>query len=164
MRSRTVPLPLAAAPAPSPVTVVLADSHPLMRRSLRRLLEANGDIRVVAEAGDLPLTAQHVAGHRPDVLVLDLGMRDGSSLAMIRELHERTPRLAIIATALEDSPGFARRAIGAGATRFLAKETADTALPRAVLDAAGAAAQAAGQEDRSQRRAARERIRGVAPR
>jgi DNA-binding NarL/FixJ family response regulator len=123
-----------------PVTVVVADAHARMRHSLRRLLETSGEAHVVAEAGDLALTAQHVAGHRPDVLVLDLGMRDGSSLELIGALREQSPQLRVVATSLEDGPVLARRAIAAGAAGFVAKEHADTVLPRAVRDAAGPAA------------------------
>ena len=62
------------------IVVVLAEEHASMRRSLRQLLEGTAGMHVAAEAGDLALAAQHVAGHRPDVFVVALHMPDGSSL------------------------------------------------------------------------------------
>ena len=124
--------------APS-INVVIADDHPLMRRSLRGVLEATAGVAVVAEAGDLALTGQHVTGHRPEVLVLDLNMRDGSSLQLIEELRERAPDTRVVVMSVDDTPGFAQRALSAGACGYVLKEHADAELPDAVNAVAGGA-------------------------
>ncbi len=103
-----------------------------MRRTLRRLLQGTADTQVVAEAANLALAVQHVAGHRPDVLVIDLNMPDGSSLKVVDELREHTPGLRVVVTSDEDAPGFAQRALAAGANGYVLKEHADTELPDAV--------------------------------
>ena len=59
-------------------TVVLADDHAVVRSGLRMLLEAEDDIEVVAEAGDVAPRVRYVRGHQPTVLVLDVHMPDGS--------------------------------------------------------------------------------------
>ncbi len=118
------------------VTVVLADDHPLARRSLRRLLEGSEDIAVVAEAADLALTAQHLVAHNPDVLVLDLNMPDGSSLDLIRDLTEQMPRTQVVVVSVEDTLGFAHRALAIGAAGYVLKERADSELADAVRAAA----------------------------
>ena len=56
------------------ITVVLADDHPVVRSGLRMLLEAEDDLEVVAEAGDVDAARRSVLGHKPTVLVLDLGI------------------------------------------------------------------------------------------
>lgn len=56
------------------VTVVLAHDHSVMRNGLRMLLDAEHDLRVVAEAGNIDRTFREVRAHRPTVLVLDLNM------------------------------------------------------------------------------------------
>jgi DNA-binding NarL/FixJ family response regulator len=77
------------APAPLPVIrVVLADSHALMRRSLRLLLDREQDVEVVGEADDLASVVRHVEGDRPQVLLLDLSMPGGSSVETIGQLRE----------------------------------------------------------------------------
>ena len=65
------------------ITIVLADDHPVVRSGLRMLLEAESDIEVVAEAGDVDSAQRYVLGHKPTVLVLDLNMPGGSSLEAI---------------------------------------------------------------------------------
>jgi two-component system, NarL family, response regulator NreC len=123
-------------PATLQVTVVLADDHELMRRSLRLLLDGEEGVEVIAEASNLDSVMHRVQSERPQVLVLDLGLPDGSSIEAIGQLRERAPETQIVALTMEDSPVFAQRALAAGALGFVAKELADDELPEAVRAAA----------------------------
>ena len=118
------------------VSVVVGDDHPVMRSSLRKLLESLPGFAVVGEAGDLTLTRRHVEGHRPDVLVLDLRMRDGSSVEAINDLRKLLPALHVVVVSVDDTPGFAQQALAAGASGYVLKDRADEDLPRAVQAAA----------------------------
>jgi two-component system response regulator NreC len=69
------------------ISIVLADDHRVVRAGLRLLLESETDFAVVAEAGDVPESVRKVAAFRPDVLILDLNMPGGSSLAAIPEIR-----------------------------------------------------------------------------
>src|SRR5664279_4367263 len=88
--------PIVAPVAREEITVVLADDHSLMRRGLRRLLEDEPEVKVVAEAAELTSAGREVGGHHPQVLVLDLNMRGGASIEAIRALSERAPHTAIV--------------------------------------------------------------------
>ena len=126
----------AVASSTGPVRVILADAHALMRRSLRLLLDGEKDVEVIAEASDLDSAVRHVQGDRPQVLVLDLSMPDGSSIGAVGQLRERVPETQIVALTMEDNPVFAQRALAAGALGFVVKELADDELPQAVRAAA----------------------------
>jgi two-component system, NarL family, response regulator NreC len=119
-----------------PIRVVLADDHALMRRSLRLLLENERDLEVIAEAGDLQTVTRHVREHRPHVLVLDLGLPNGSSIQEIGRLRTEAPGTEIVVLTMEESPVFAQQALDAGAIGFVLKEMADEDLPAAVRRAA----------------------------
>jgi len=119
-----------------PIRVVLADDHALMRRSVRLLLDGEKDVEVIAEAGDLASVARHVHGHQPHVLVLDLGMPNGSSSGVISQLRERVPETQIVVMTMQEDPMFAQRAFAAGAVGFVSKDLADTELPEAIRAAA----------------------------
>jgi two-component system, NarL family, response regulator NreC len=119
-----------------PIRVVLADDHAMMRRSLRRLLESEDDLEVIAEAGDLETVMRHVREHRPRVLALDLGMSNGSSIEAIRRLREEVPGTEIVVLTMEDSPVFAQQTLDAGAIGFVLKDMADEDLLEAVRRAA----------------------------
>lgn len=118
------------------VRIVLADDHVLMLRALRLLLDGEQDLEVTAEAGDLTALVHHVDVYRPDVLVLDLGMPDGSSSEAIRELRNQAPEMQIVIVTMEENPVFAQRALEAGAIGFVLKDSAEEDLPEAVRLAA----------------------------
>jgi two-component system, NarL family, response regulator NreC len=121
----------AAAPQPV-IRVVLADSHALMRRSLRLLLDGEQDVVLVGEADDLASVVRHVEGDRPQVLLLDLSMPGGSSVETIGRLRERAPATQIVALTMEDDPVFAQRALAAGAVGFVMTERSDAELLQAI--------------------------------
>jgi two-component system, NarL family, response regulator NreC len=118
------------------IRVVLADDHALMRRGLRGLLDHEEGIEVVAEASDLATVMHHLRRAPPHVLVLDLGMPNGSSIETISQLREQAPTTEIAVLTMEDDPGFAEQAINAGALCFVLKDRADTELAEAVRSAA----------------------------
>jgi len=118
--------------AAASIRVVLAEGHAVMRRGLRQLLDDEQDVTVIAEAGDLEAVSRQVQRHRPQVLVLDLGMPDGSSIEAIGELRGRVPETQIVVLTSDDSPVFARRAFTAGALGCVTKDLADEELGPAV--------------------------------
>ena len=104
---------------------MLADDPGWMRHTLRMLLDGDDTIEVVAEAGDLSTVMRDVHAHLPGVLVIDLRMANGSSLAAIRQLHKHEPRTAIVVLTMEESSVFAQQAFDAGAVGFVIKHAAD---------------------------------------
>ena len=117
-------------------TVVLADDHAVVRNGLRMLIDAEPDLEVVAEAGDLDATRRYVLGHKPTVLVLDINMPEGSSLPLIPELREASPDTAIVVLTMQNDPAFAREAMRSGAIGYVLKHSAGTELVEAVRAAA----------------------------
>ena len=136
--------PLAPAPAEigggvasqSAIRVVLADDHALVRRSVRRLLDGEQDVEVVAEAVNLASVVRLLERHRRCVLVLDLRLPGGSSMEAIGSLREGAPQTRIVVITMEGNPAFARRALAVGALGFVTKELADEELPDAIRAAA----------------------------
>ncbi len=118
------------------ITVMLADDHAVVRAGLRLLLDAEEDMSVVAEAGDVPTVMRRVVGHRPRVLILDLNMPGESSLGAIPKIIEESPETRIVVLTMQNDPVFAREALGSGALGYVLKEAADTELVDAVRHAA----------------------------
>jgi two-component system response regulator NreC len=117
-------------------TIVIADDHTVVRQGLRLLIDAEADMQVVAEAGDVPDAERLTRAHRPSVLVLDLNMPGGSSLEAIPRLREQAQQTAIVVLTMQDDPAFARRALQEGALGFVLKEAADEELLEAIRLAA----------------------------
>jgi len=111
---------------------VLAESHETMRRSLRRLLEAEHGVRVIAEATDRATAISLLLSCRPAVLVLDPSLWSGCGLEFIRRLRNLAPRTQIVILTMQEIPAFAQQALNAGAVGFVMKDRADTELTDAV--------------------------------
>ncbi len=118
------------------IGIVLADDHAVVRSGLRMLLDSEPRFEVLAEAADVDSARRHVRGHHPQVLVLDLNMPGGSSLQAIPAIREESPDTQIVVLTMQQEPGFAREALGAGALGYVLKEAADEELVEAVHRAA----------------------------
>lgn len=111
---------------------MIADDHAVVRNGLRTVLErTDGEFNVVAEAGDITATFAAVRAHRPHLLVMDVTMPGGSSIARLPELREEFPELAVVVLTMHEDPGYARAALEAGARSFVLKQAEPEELLRA---------------------------------
>ena len=120
----------------APITVVLADDHAGVRRTLRRLLDSAQHVNVVAEAPDLTVAAREVSARLPQVLVLDLGLAEAPSVGTVTSLRTQVPATEVVTLTMQESPLLALQAFDAGAIGFVLKDTADSELLDAVSRAA----------------------------
>ena len=118
------------------ITIVLADDHSVVRSGLRMLLEAEPDIEVIAEAGDVDAARRYTLGHKPTVLVLDLNMPGGSTLDTIPKIAEISPDTSVVVLTMQEDPAFAREALRAGARGYVLKHAAGAELVQAIRTAA----------------------------
>src|SRR5881394_24063 len=90
-------MPITFPPAASHTmsTIVLADDHALMRAGLRRILEESGHT-VMGEVGDGLLVVDVVKQHRPQLLMLDLGLPGLHGLDVLRQMRRRAPKVRVL--------------------------------------------------------------------
>jgi two-component system response regulator NreC len=112
--------------------VVLADDHSVVREGLRLMLDAQPNLRVVAEAGDVETALRMTRAHRPRVLVLDLNMPGRPSLDAIPELLDASPDTRIVILTMQDEPALAQATLRAGASGYVVKDAAGDELVQAV--------------------------------
>ncbi|GID49252.1 DNA-binding response regulator [Actinoplanes capillaceus] len=120
------------------ISVLLADDEALIRAGLRMILETSDDLTVVDEAGDGQAAVAAVERHRPDVVLMDIRMPrlDGLEATAAIRARPQPPSVIVLTTFNTDHDVF--RALDAGATGFLLKDTPPADLLRAVrLAAAG---------------------------
>ena len=115
-----------------PITVVLADDHALVRGGLRRILEAEEDVTVVAEAGDADEAIAIAAELHPRIVLLDVKMPGTPSLDAIPTLLDASPGCAVVMLTMHDDYGYAREALAAGAGGYVLKDAAERQLVDAV--------------------------------
>jgi DNA-binding NarL/FixJ family response regulator len=111
--------------------VLLADDHAVVRRGLRLVLEAEGDLEVVAEAGDGAEAVELALEQDVDLALLDVTMPLMSGLEATRELAERKPGLPILILSMHDDEQYFFEALKAGASGYVLKSVADKELVEA---------------------------------
>lgn len=105
------------------ITVLLADDHGVLRDGVRRLLEARGDIKVVATATDGPDAIAQAERLAPDVAVLDIAMPRLNGLEVTRSIVRRAPSTGVIILSMHSSADLIRLAFAAGARGYVSKES-----------------------------------------
>jgi two-component system response regulator NreC len=114
------------------IRVILVDDHAILRAGLRRVLEAEEDIEVVAEAESAERAVFETISAKPDVAVLDVVMPGKSGIDVTPQLLELVPELKILVLSMQDDPRYVRAAFEAGASGYVLKEAADTEVVGAV--------------------------------
>ena len=119
-----------------PITVLLVDDHPVVRDGYRRMLEAEPDIRVVAEADNGETGCAHYKTYAPDVVILDLNMPGIGGLETVRRIKAQDPEARILMFSMHDTETMVRRALEAGAMGYLTKKSDMGQMERAVRQVA----------------------------
>ncbi|MDO9088781.1 MAG: response regulator transcription factor [Burkholderiaceae bacterium] len=114
------------------IRIVIADDHAIVREGLQRIVSAADDMEVVAEAADGNEVMQRVRETDFDVLVLDLSMPGRSGMEMIKWVRAEKPRSRILVLSMHQELQYAVRAIKAGASGYLTKESATAQLVQAL--------------------------------
>ena len=114
------------------IDVFLLDDHEIVRRGVRGLLEAAGDVAVVGESGSAEEARRRIPALRPDVAILDSRLPDGTGIDVCREVRSRDPAIrALILTSYDDDDALFS-AIMAGASGYVLKQIRGSDLLDAV--------------------------------
>lgn len=111
------------------VRILIVDDHPLVREGLLGLISAQPDFEVCGEASSLAEAREFLAADCPDVLILDLTLRDGNGIELIAEV--KAAGVKVLVLSMHDESLFAERALRAGALGYITKHEA----PRNIIQA-----------------------------
>ena len=114
------------------IRVLLADDHGLVREGLRGILAKGADIEVAAEAANGDEVLALVRKQEFDLALLDLSMPGLSGLALIKRLKAEKPKLRILVLSMHGESQYAARALKAGASGYLTKDSAAAQLLGAI--------------------------------
>jgi DNA-binding NarL/FixJ family response regulator len=118
------------------IRVLLADDHPVVREGLRGMLAAEPGIDVVGEAGSGDEAVAVTRRLRPDVILMDLRMPHGDGVSAIERIAAHRPGTRIVVLTTYDADADILRAVEAGATGYLLKDTPRAQLIGAIRAAA----------------------------
>jgi DNA-binding NarL/FixJ family response regulator len=103
--------------------VVLADDHAILRHALATLLDARSDLQVIAEAADGREAIDATERHRPDVVIMDVGMPRLNGIEATRQIHARFPSTKVLILSAYGDAASVGNALAAGACGFIIKRS-----------------------------------------
>ena len=115
-----------------PLKVLLVDDHELLRRGVAALLTGHGGWTVVGEAADGRSAVQLAEQTRPDVVVMDISMRELNGFEATRQIHRSRPETEVLIFTMHESEHLVRATIAAGARGYVLKSDASQQLVAAV--------------------------------
>jgi DNA-binding NarL/FixJ family response regulator len=119
------------------ITLLLADDQALLRRGFRMILEAEGDLSVVGEAGDGATSVELAATLRPDVVLMDIRMPTMDGIEATRRIVDANAEVRVLVLTTFDLDEYAFGALRAGASGFVLKDARPGDLVAAVRTVAG---------------------------
>lgn len=116
--------------------LLLVDDHTVIRSGLRMLLENEDDVEIVAEAGTAEEALAKAVDHEPDVVVMDIGLPDGSGIGVTEQIKEALPDVAVVALTIHEDEEYFFKMLEAGASGYVPKRAAPEELLKAIRTAA----------------------------
>lgn len=104
--------------------IALVDDHALLRRGLREVIELDAQLEVCGEAEDLDGALALIEERRPDLIIVDLTLRDCHGLDLIGEIKTRFPSVRVLVLSMHDERLYAERCLRAGAEGYVQKSDA----------------------------------------
>ena len=123
----------------SKLRLLIGDDHTLVRQGLRKILEERPEWEVVAEVGDGREAIRQCQALKPDVAIIDIGMPLLNGIDATQQIVRRVPETRVLVLSMHSDEAYVTRALHAGATGYMLKDSAGTDLIN------GVAAVAAGQ-------------------
>jgi DNA-binding NarL/FixJ family response regulator len=102
--------------------ILVVDDHPLVRESLKRLIQGGSDLSVCGEAEDREQALIMTATLQPHLVIVDLTLKNSRGTELIRDLHEQHPKVLVLVLSMHDEILYAERAIRAGAHGYITKQ------------------------------------------
>src|SRR5512136_2788784 len=117
------------------IRILLVDDHAVVRSGLTKFLKVNKDLELVAEASDGTEAVQLAGIHKPDVILMDLMMPGMDGITATREIHQKYPKVKVIALTSFSEQNMVQGALQAGAIGYLQKNVTASELGNAIRSA-----------------------------
>jgi len=115
------------------INVMLVDDHSMVREGIRQLLELDGDIKVIGEAGNGMMCLEMLETLTPDVILLDINMPQMDGLQVLAKLKERKLNNKVLILTIHNEVEYLMRAVEIGVAGYLLKDSESSVLKEAIF-------------------------------
>jgi len=112
--------------------VFIVDDHPIVRQGLAQMLKQEVDLTVCGEAEDSQQALQAIAELQPDLVLVDLSLKGGSGLSLVRALKARHSAIPVLVVSMHDESLYVERVLRAGARGYIMKHEATDTMMHAI--------------------------------
>jgi DNA-binding NarL/FixJ family response regulator len=112
--------------------ILLVDDHPLVREWLANLINEQRDLHVCGEASNAPQAFEMIGVEKPDIVIVDISLEDGSGIELIKSVKASHLGVAMIVLSMHDESLYAERALRAGARGYIMKREATKKILQAI--------------------------------
>ncbi|MEZ6060423.1 MAG: response regulator transcription factor [Planctomycetaceae bacterium] len=112
--------------------ILIVDDHPMMRDGLATQIGNEADLAVCGEADDAVEGARLVSELRPDLVIIDISLKSGHGLDLVRQIRELHPKTKMLVNSMYEESIYSERALQAGAMGYICKQTARETLITAI--------------------------------
>lgn len=116
------------------VSILLVDDHPILRRGIADLINAEADLQVSGEAGTMQEAMSEASRLKPDLVIVDVSLDGNNGIELMKNFTSRWSGLRILAYSMHDEAIYAERALRAGAKGYVMKESDPDALMKAIRE------------------------------
>jgi DNA-binding NarL/FixJ family response regulator len=117
---------------PDPSKIFIVDDHPVFRKGLSQLINEEPDMMVCGEAKDVNEAKRSIQSAGPDMVIVDITLKDKSGLELIRFLHERDESLPVLVVSMHEEALYGERALKAGARGYIMKAEMTSNVTQAI--------------------------------
>jgi DNA-binding NarL/FixJ family response regulator len=112
--------------------ILIVDDHPIFRHGLMQLLSQEEDLEVCGEAEDYHGALKATTALKPDMIIVDITLKDMSGIDLIKEVHKIDKGIPMLVISMHDESLYAERAFRAGARGYIMKQEASESVVQAI--------------------------------
>jgi DNA-binding NarL/FixJ family response regulator len=112
--------------------ILLVDDHPMVRERLTEVINREADLMVCAEAEDGSQAIEAIKTRQPQLVIIDLTLKNSDGVELIKDIHSRWPALLMLVVSMHDESLYAERALRAGARGYITKQEATRSVLSAI--------------------------------
>ena len=120
------------APADARARIFIVDDHPMMREGLAQLIGQEADLCVCGEAEAAPEALRRIGELRPNLAIVDISLKSGSGLELIKDLQAGHPAVAVLVISMHDESLYAERILRAGGRGYIMKQEGGKKIMQAI--------------------------------
>lgn len=114
------------------IRILLVDDHPMVRERLAEVINREPDLTVCAEAEDRHQAIETIKSRRPNLVIVDITLKNSDGMELIKDIHSRWPGLLMLVVSMHDESLYAERVVRAGARGYITKQEATRSILQAI--------------------------------